>query len=132
MKLRTTFTLLFLIFALYGNAQVKSKFTPQLNVVKETFGKKNMGKLKPILADGYSVNGISKGSENMVLVQLFEQFPICEKYTVSSQKKEGKNTRIAIKFFFKKEPLNSNILFDDKGKIKELNILDDASIEEKN
>lgn len=128
MKLKITLALLFLFLAFNGNAQVKSKFTPQLTIIKQSFGKKNIEKVKALLADGYTIKGIPKGAESIALQQILEQFPPMDKYTVVSEKKEKDGTRVVVKYLLKEKCLNSNFLFDAKGKIKEFNVLENASI----
>lgn len=127
MKLKITLALLFLFLAFNAKAQVKSKFTPQLTIIKQHFGKKNIEKVKALLAEGYTIKGIPKGAESIALPQIFEQFPPMDKYSIISEKKEKGGTRIVVKYTLKEESLNSNFLFDAKGKIKEFNVLEDAS-----
>jgi hypothetical protein len=64
----------------------------------------------------------------LALPQIFQQMPSFNKYEILSLKKEKENTRVVLLFKLKEEKIKSNLLINKEGKIKELNLLEDADV----
>lgn len=133
MKIKSLLLLLFIMSVAFLQAQNKSKFAPQLDTLLEMFAKKNAKVAQSILHKDYIIAGIFPGAEEQVLPQLFAQFPKFDGYTILSEKKEAKGTRVAVNFTEKSSGFEypSNFLIDESGIILELNLLENAKIETK-
>lgn len=132
MKNLSTLTLCLLLFCLNGNAQIKgkqtTKFTAQIEILLDAFKTKKIDKLTPILLPGYTIKGIPKGLESVALPQIVEQMPEFTRYSIINVKPEKGNQRVNLLFVLKDQKVNVNILFDKQGKIRELNLLEDAEV----
>jgi|GEM_PF-3575406 len=130
MKTKIALLSFFFSLSLYSFSQEKSKFSRQLDAVLETFDQRSTDPLKPFLATGYTINGIPVGYEQAVLEQALPQIPKFSAYTVTKTVKEKAGTRLYVSFKHTGEPFACNFLIDPKGKIRELNILEDAVIQQ--
>lgn len=131
MKTKIALLSLFFALSLHGMAQEKSKFSKQLDAVLESFNQRSADPLKPFLAAGYTIHGIPAGYEQQVLGQALPQLPAFSGYTVTRSTKEKGGTRLYASFRHLGEPFSCNFLIDSKGKITELNILEDAVIQQR-
>ena len=130
MKTKLIYLLYILLISFTAIAQDSSKFDSQLKTILKTFQEKDINKLNPILAENYTIAGMPKGLEKQILPQIIQQLPAFSSYKVTQVKKEKNGTRIYLYFTStkSKEKVNSNFLFNDKNKILEFNILDEANV----
>ncbi|QEE50814.1 hypothetical protein FUA48_14875 [Flavobacterium alkalisoli] len=130
MKTKLIYLLYILLISFTAIAQDSSKFNSQLKTILKTFQEKDINQLNPILAENYTIAGMPKGLEKQILPQIIQQLPAFSSYKVTQVKKEKNGTRIYLYFTSSKskEKVNSNFLFNDKNKILEFNILDEANV----
>ncbi|GEC80165.1 hypothetical protein B0A61_06355 [Flavobacterium aquatile LMG 4008 = ATCC 11947] len=109
----------------------KLHFEPQINLLLDAFKTKKVAKLNKTLAIGYTIKGLPKGIEALALPQIIQQMPSFNKYEVKSLKFEKENYRIFLVFILKEQKINSDLLIDRQGKIKELNLLENLKMDVK-
>ena len=133
MKIKSLLLLLLISNTVMLQAQDKSKFAPQLDKLLEMFAKKDAKVGQSILHKDYTIAGIFPGAEEQVLPQLFSQFPKFDGYSIVSENKEAKGTRVTVNFTEKSSGFEypSNFLISEAGIILELNLLENAKIETK-
>jgi len=120
---------LFLLLLISCNPKGKIDFPKRVNAVKTAMEQKSLDSLSPYLANGYTIKGLPQGMESMILPLLFQKLPAPEKFTITSEKKEKKGTRLEVTFYYNGEiPAKADFLIAKDGKFLELNILKDAKI----
>lgn len=107
----------------------KADYNIQVNAVKEAFEHKEMDSLRPFLASGYTIKGLPEGMESLILPQILKKMPAPDQFTIKSEIKEKRGTRINAVFYYKDGvSIPCNFLIAKDGKFLELNILDGAKI----
>lgn len=117
--------ILFLVLLLFScsKKQEKADYVIQISAVQST------GNLIPYLAYGYTIKGIPKGLEPIVLPSILENFPAPKNFTIEDEVKEKSGTRVSVVFYNAEDiPMKSNFLINEDGMIVELNIIEDAEV----
>lgn len=134
MKTKLLLPIILLLLAFIGNAQQKSKFAPQLDAVLKMFTTRNTEAAAGVLAENYTIARIFPGMEEQVLKEVLKQLPVFSGYIIKTEKPDKEGTRLTVDFTVKNDddkkfPASFLILKD--GKIQELNILENATVETK-
>jgi hypothetical protein len=133
MRITRLLLLLLLLNIASATGQNKSKFIPQLDLVLRMLNTKDVKVAQSVLHKDYIIAGIFPGAEEQVLIKLFAQLPKFDGYTIVSEQKEERGTRICLHFTQKEsaDKFPSNFLIDNNGIITELNLSENAKIETK-
>lgn len=126
------FLLLLLLFSC-SKKQEEANHAIQINAVQNAFKEKGIENLMPYLAYGYTIKGIPKGLESIILPSILENFPAPKKFTIEKEAKEKNGTRVFVVFYNAEDiPMKSNFLINEDGMIAELNIIEDAEVTTEN
>lgn len=99
----------------------QTNYSEQINALKKSFDGKNPDAVQPYVSDQLSFASYPAGATMQILGQVFNNLPKLNKLEILSQKKGQAKVRYDFTALGVRE---SNLLFDDEGKIIKLELID--------
>jgi hypothetical protein len=126
---KSLLVVLVILFSQWTTAQ-KDSYKKEADIVFQSFKTKKYELLRPLLDPNVKIaEGIPQGLNDLVLPQIIKQLPAPLSYKIIKTEKKGATTKITAQYKYKDSTVAHYFVFNEKGKITDLNIFSDAKAE---